>query len=104
MNEKELIEETVGGSIERIKKELVHILVDDEEIKSLIISECVDILNERLISELEEIKAEIIKGKCKYCDIDSNIQKCHEEHNIALCDVYDDLAIIDNHIAELKGE
>lgn len=55
-------------------------------------------------AELEEIKAEIIKGKCKYCDIDSNIQKCHEEHIIGWCDVYDILFIIDNHITELKGE
>lgn len=56
-----------------------------------------------LQAELEEIKAEIIKGKCKYCDIDANIQKCLEEHN-SICDVNDFLVILDNHISELKGE
>ena len=60
-------------------------------------------LNEAISFELEKIKAEIIKGKCKRCDIDVNIQKCLEEHN-SLCDVDDILVIIDNHIKELKGE
>lgn len=57
---------------------------------------------DKIKEELEKIKAEIIKGKCKYCDIDANIQKCLEDHN-SLCDVDDILVIIDNHISELKG-
>ena len=62
-----------------------------------------DEMKDFAIAELEEIKAEIIKRKCKYCDIDANIQKCLEEHN-SLCDVDDILVIIDKRIAELKGE
>ena len=54
-----------------------------------------------IIAELEEIKAEIVKGKCKYCDIDSNIQKCHED-NFTICDVYDILVIINEHIKKLE--
>ena len=53
------------------------------------------------LAELEEIKAEIINKKCKYCDIDSNIQKCHED-NFTICDVYDILVILDNHIKEIE--
>ena len=56
---------------------------------------------EPLKTELEEIKTEIINKKCKYCDIDSNIQKCHED-NFTICDVYDILDILDNHIKENK--
>lgn len=99
MNEKKLIEETVGGSIERIKKELVHILVDDEEIKSLIISECGFILKERLAEELEKIKAEIREW---YWQADK--QKLSED--ACVVDAMTDLFIrtINEHISEMKGE
>ena len=50
-----------------------------------------------IVEELEKIKSEIINKKCKYCDIDSNIQKCHED-NFTICDVYDILVIINEHI------
>lgn len=62
-----------------------------------------DGVKETFKAELEEIKTEIINKKCKYCDIDSNIQKCHED-NFTICDVYDILDILDNHIKELNNE
>ena len=90
MNEKELIEETVGGSIKQIKKELVHILVNDEEIKSLVISECDDVINERFEEELKKIKTKIENVDLRFksaLDIKNNI-----------------LIILDNRITELKGK
>ena len=90
MNEKELVEETIGGSIKQIKKELVHILVNDEEIKSLIISECDDIINKRFEEELKKIKTKIENVDLRFksaLDIKNNI-----------------LIILDNRITELKGK
>ena len=90
MNEKELIEETIGGSIKQIKKELVHILVNDEEIKSLVISECDDVINERFEEELKKIKTKIENVDLRFksaLDIKNNI-----------------LIILDNRITALKGK
>ena len=58
-------------------------------------------VNEFLISELEKIKAEIIEEHCKHCEIDANIQKCLED-KFTICEVYDIIVIIDNHINKLK--
>ena len=66
-------------------------------------TKCVKDVEDFAIAELENIKAEIIKGKCKHCDIDSNIQKCLED-KFTICEVYDIMVIIDGHIAELKGK
>ena len=60
-----------------------------------------ELVNERTKAELEEIKAKMIEEKCKHCDIDSNIQKCHED-NFTICDVYDILVIINEHIKKLE--
>ena len=56
---------------------------------------------ESLLQLFEEIKAEIIEEHCKHCEIDANIQKCLED-KFTICEVYDIIVIIDNHINKLK--
>jgi uncharacterized protein (DUF2164 family) len=58
-----------------------------EEQKQKLVDECIDILNDRLIEELEKIKAEMA---------------IKTQENL---DAYKDcLEIVRNHISELKGE
>ena len=68
-----------------------------KEEKEKIVNECLDILNDRLVEELEKIKAEILDYEL-YDSGDANPDRAFE--------VMQDLSIkiIDNHIKELKGE
>lgn len=65
-----------------------------KEEKEKIVNECLDILNDRLVEELEEIKAEI----------DEIVEREWEESQLWSLGLRHSKKIIDNHIKELKGE
>jgi len=60
--------------------------------------------NTDLVEEFEKIKAEIIAKHCNKCDVGYDIEKCYADNLDEWCEVFDNLKIIDKHIAELKGE
>jgi len=69
--------------------------------------ECKDYINGKkdgAIEELAKIKAEIIAKHCNKCDVGYDIEKCYADNLDEWCEVFDNLKIIDKHIAKLKGE